>query len=113
MTVGTSVAGFFVVNASGSRMIEVIAGSIEQAEQGTDSLEEIAEKINKEWNSRSTLFKCVFIHDEFSEVEMLFNKLHFFAQQGSTDEFIECCNEAISRLRYTLDNEKPKIQNIF
>lgn len=113
LTVSVCIYGFFAVNASGEKMIRAISEGINQARSGSGDLVEIAEKINKEWSNRSTLFKCVFVHDDFSEVEALLHKLRFFARQLSPDDFAECAEEAISRLQYTLDNEKPKIQNIF
>lgn len=114
LTVSFCIFGFFTVTTKGEQMIEMLTTSIEEAESNPNAkLVEIAQKINKEWSNRSTLFKSVFIHNDFSEIETLLNKLTVFAEQNSTDDFIECCNEATSRLRYALDNEKPKIQNIF
>lgn len=113
LTVSACVYGFFAVDKSGEEMIEIISEGIAQARSGEYDLNDIAEKINREWSNRSTLFKCVFVHDEFSEVEALLYKLSFFARKNSSDDFAECADEAISRIRYALDNEKPKIQNIF
>lgn len=94
-------------------MIDTINEGILQAEENNAQLSEIATKINKEWSNHSTLFKSVFIHDDFSEIETLLDKLNVYAKQNSYESFVECCNEAISRLRCVLDNEKPKIRNIF
>ena len=114
LTVSFCVFGFFTVTTRGEQMIDILTQGISEAENGDNAkLSEIAERINKEWSNRSTLFKSVFIHNDFSEIETLLDKLNVFSQQNSPDSFIECCNEAISRLRYALDNEKPKIQNIF
>lgn len=112
LTISFCVFGFFTITAEGEQMIDIITRGITEAETNTE-LSKIAQKINKEWSNHSTLFKSVFIHDDFSEIETLLDKLKVFAKQGSSDSFIECCNEAISRLRFALDNEKPKIQNIF
>ena len=113
LTTTLCITGFFAVEIRGEQMVEIIADGIDEAKSDSANLDEIAEKINKEWSKRSTLFKSVFIHDEFSEVEALLGKLTVFAEQRSCDDFIECCNEAISRLCCALDDEKPKIRNIF
>ena len=85
----------------------------EAVENPKADLRQFAEKINKEWSRNSTLFKSVFIHNEFSEIETLLNKLYVLAKQNDTETFYEYCNEAASRLHCALDDEKPKIQNIF
>lgn len=114
LTVTFCISGFWLVTIRGEQMIDLLISCEKEAENNPDAkLTEIAEKINKEWSKRSTLFKSVFIHNDFSEIETLLNKLKTYAKQDSPDSFSECCNEAISRLRYALDNEKPKIQNIF
>lgn len=112
LTVSLCIFGFFTITAKGERMIDTITYGIAQAESNAE-LSLIAQKINKEWSNHSTLFKSVFIHHDFSEIETLLCKLNVFAEQNSPDSFIECCNEVISRLRFALDNEKPKIENIF
>ena len=95
-------------------MIDLLTSYASEAENNPDAeLTKIAEKINKEWSKRSTLFKSVFIHNDFSEIEALLHNLKTFAKQDSPESFVECCNEAVYRLRYALNNEKPKIQNIF
>ncbi len=114
LTITFCVFVFFTVTKKGEQMIELLTHSSTQTGSASEEqLTKIAEKINKEWNNRSTLFKSVFIHNDFSEIETLLHKLKFFATQNDVDAFNECCNEAVSRLRYALDNEKPKIQNIF
>lgn len=114
LTISFCISGFLLVTTKGEEMIDLLIYYSHQAENSTEEeLIEIAEKINKEWSNRSTLFKSVFIHDDFSEIETLIDKLNIFAKQNSPDSFSECCAEAISRLSYALNNEKPKIQNIF
>lgn len=114
LTISFCVSGFLLITNKGEEMIDLLTYYSHQAEISTkEELTEIAEKINKEWSKRSTLFKSVFIHNDFSEIETLIDKLNIFAEQNSPDSFSECCTEAISRLNYALNNEKPKIQNIF
>ncbi len=114
LTISFCISVFLLITDKGEEMIDLLIYYSHQAETSTEEeLTEIAEKINKEWSNRSTLFKSVFIHDDFSEIETLIDKLNIFAKQNSPDSFSECCNEAISRLNYALNNEKPKIQNIF
>ena len=114
LTVAFCISGFYIVTSKGEQMTELLVSCANKVDNNPNApLTEIAEQINKEWSKHSTLFKSVFIHNDFSEIETLLNQLKVFAKQGSSDSFSECCNEAISRLRYALDNEKPKIQNIF
>ena len=114
ITVGLCVSGFLLVTTRGNQMVGLLTHYSKQAENSSEAeLIEIAEEIKKEWSRRSTLFKSVFIHHDFSEIETLINKLCIFAKQNQPDSFTECCDEAISRLSYALNNEKPEIQNIF
>ena len=114
LTVSFCISGFLLVTAKGEEMIDLLIYYSQEAENSSEAeMTKIAEEINKEWSKRSTLFKSVFIHNDFSEIETLIDKLNIFAKQNSPDSFSECCNEAISRLNYALTNEKPRIQNIF
>lgn len=114
ITISFCVSGFLLITKRGEEMIELLTYYSHQSENSSkEELIEIAKKINKEWSKRSTLFKSVFIHNDFSEIETLIDKLNIFAKQNSPDSFSECCTEAISRLNYALNNEKPEIQNIF
>ena len=114
LTVAFCIVGFFTVEARGRRMTQLISICAQEVLESPNApLTEMADKINKEWSNNSTLFKSIFIHTEFSEIETLLNKLHIFAQQDDSDLFYEHCMEAISRLHCALDDEKPKIENIF
>jgi len=112
LTISFCISSFFILTRRGEQMIDTISCGITEAENDAE-LTQVAQKINKEWSKNSTLFKSVFIHDDFSEIEALIDKLNVFATQNSVDSFIECCYEAISRIRFVLDNEKPEIRNIF
>ncbi len=114
ITIAFCICGFFVVESRGEKLTQMIDGYAAQISESPDAdLKEIAEKINKEWSNNSTLFKSIFIHNEFSEIETLLKKLHVYAKQNDNESFYENCNEAVSRLHCALDDQKPKIQNIF
>ena len=113
ISVGIGLSGHFYIVRSAESLIEhieqdrklTVASGIPSAER--------AEKIQKEWKKRETLFVAILPHSELDEIEISIMNLTDFQKQEFSEEYIKALNECINRLEHIRETQNPDFKNIF
>ena len=112
LVIGASTAGYYLCIKSGEKLSSMLEEAAYNASEQSD-LTLIADNIKREWSKSSILFKATQIGKDYTEIDFLINKLQSLALKGDYEAFEESCMEAVYRLRFITDNEKPSFENIF
>ena len=110
LSLGLSLASFYVVREKGRRLISAAESALFVR---YDDMENRAGDMLTFWKENRKLFFALLKHSDADALSLSFDRLSTALERGDREIALECVSEIRAEMRAILDGETPGIGNIF
>lgn len=107
-------SGYLFLNNTTDSLISLSDKALESAQENDPGqMLASALEIKNTWAKKESILSAITPHEETENMDETIKKLIYFAENGSIDDFRECCVELKAKAEYIKEEEKISLRNIF